>query len=106
MSDRPGWPKRLDSIRIPDSDDFRNACASLRRNNPAQRMTPGQHDAAMIDLGGRPGGLIERGRAGPLNQRPAARGTPVGNGFQSQHGVAMAANTFHLSKPNGCGRLQ
>ena len=69
-------------------------------------MTPGQNDAAMIDLGGRPGGLVECGRAGPLNQRSTARGTPVDNGFQFQHGTALAANPFHTQKTTGYGRLR
>lgn len=29
----------------------------LRGNNSAQRMTPGQHDAAMVDLGSGPASL-------------------------------------------------
>jgi len=69
-------------------------------------MTPGQNDAAMIDLGGRPSGLVERGRAGPLNQRSTACGTPVRDGLLFEYCPAVAANTFHLSKPNGYGRPQ
>ena len=54
-------------------------------------MTPGQHDAATIDLRRWPGGLGEGWHAGPLDQRSPAGGTPVGNGLRAQHGVAVAA---------------
>jgi hypothetical protein len=67
----------------------------LGSNNPAQRVTPGQDDAAMVDLGGGPGGLVEEGRAGTLNQCSSAGRTPVGFGFWTQHSVAVAASTFH-----------
>jgi hypothetical protein len=69
---------------------------SLRRDNPAQRVTPRQDDAAMIDLGGWARWMGEGWCAGSLNQCSAARGAPVvGNGLKSQDGTAVAANAFH-----------
>ena len=58
-------------------------------------MTPRHHDAAMIHLGGQTAGLLESRRGLPLDQRAAARGTPVGYGLNTQHGVAVAAYAFH-----------
>jgi len=50
MSVRRVWPRRLDLIRALDSADSTTVRAtSLRSNYSAQRMTPGQDDAAMID---------------------------------------------------------
>jgi hypothetical protein len=54
----------------------------LRSNDPAQRVTAGQHDAAMIDN-------LRRGRrwmkldwqSCPLDQRAAAGWTPIGDGL-------------------------
>ena len=69
--------------------------ASLRSNNPTQRVTPWQDDSAMVDLGGGPGGVVEGGHAGTLNQCSSAGRTPVGFGFWTQHSVAVAASTFH-----------
>lgn len=67
--------------------------SSLRRNNSAQRMTPGQHNSAMIYLRlWRPGRNFH---AGPLNQRPAAGRTPIRDGLFGKHRPAMAANPFH-----------
>jgi len=58
-------------------------------------MPARQHNPAMIDLRHRPVGLIENRRIGPLNQRSAARGTPVRLSFQFHLRVAMAADAFH-----------
>ena len=49
----------------------------------------------MIHLGGQTAGLLESRRGLPLDQRAAARGTPVGYGLNTQHGVAVAAYAFH-----------
>jgi hypothetical protein len=69
---------------------------SLRRNNPAQCVTPGQDDAAVVDHR-RWGGTLEirYGWAGPLNQRPSAGWAPIGGYFQSDFCVAMAADAIH-----------
>jgi hypothetical protein len=58
-------------------------------------MTPGQHNPAMVDLGGKSAGLIDRRQASPLDQCAAACGTPVRGSLQTQHGVAVGANAFH-----------
>jgi hypothetical protein len=76
----------------------------MRRNNPAQRMTPWQHDPPMIDLRRRPAAQFKFRRARSLNQCPAARWTPVRQSLRPQHSMAMAANPFHDFKRNGSGR--
>ena len=58
-------------------------------------MTPRQHNATMIDLGGRRGILASSRQIGPLNQRTAASRTPIRHGLFGQHGPAMTANLFH-----------
>lgn len=67
----------------------------LRRNDPAQRMPPRQHNAPMIHLGRRSRHLL---RLGPLRQRPAARRAPVRRRLLSQHRMTLTANPFHTSK--------
>jgi hypothetical protein len=42
------------------------------------------------------GGLIEVWLAVALNQRPPARRAPVGFYVGGKHGVAVAANAFHI----------
>lgn len=61
-------------------------------------MAAGQDNAAMIDLGGRPAGLVESGQAGPLNQGPTTGGTPVRGGLFGENCTALAANTLHISR--------
>jgi hypothetical protein len=67
----------------------------LRRNNSAQRMTPRQHNAAMIDFGRRPGCMIEGRLTGALYQGSAAGGAPISFSLSAKHCMAMAANAFH-----------
>jgi len=61
-------------------------------------MTTGQEDAAMIHLRRGCTLLVESRNGLPLDQRPAAGRTPVGNGLKTQHGVAVAAYAFHVFK--------
>jgi len=100
MSGRPGLPKQLGSIRARNSVDFRNS-RSLRRNNPTQRVTPGQHDAAMIHLRWGQRWMILYGKSGSLDQRPAAGRTPIRHGLFAEHRPALAANPFHTFKITG-----
>jgi hypothetical protein len=67
-------------------------------------MTPGQHDAAMVDLRRWPTGLVENRKPCPLNQCPAASGAPVGHGLFVEHCPALAANSLHIQKTTGSGR--
>ena len=66
-------------------------------------MTPGQNDAAMIDLRR---GHCER-RIGweccAFHQRAAAGRAPVRYRLFRQHGAAMAANPFHSFQITGSG---
>jgi hypothetical protein len=69
---------------------------SLRSDNPAERVTPGQDDAAMVHhlrRGGTLGILI--GQAGAFYHCATAGGTPIRYRLQAQYGAAVAANTFH-----------
>jgi hypothetical protein len=68
-------------------------------------MTPGQHDAAMIDLNRWHSGLIDSRQAGPLNQRSAAGRTPICFSFFAEHGPALAANPFHAFKITGSAHV-
>jgi len=61
-------------------------------------MTPGQHDAAVIDLGRRAGALAESRQALPLQQRPAAGRTPIRESLFGKHRPAVAANPFHIQE--------
>jgi hypothetical protein len=61
-------------------------------------MTPGENDAAMIDFGGRPGGLAQSRQALPLQQRPAAGRTPIHESLFGKNRTAMAANPFHIQE--------
>ncbi len=72
----------------------------LRRDNSANRMSPRQHDTAMIHLSRR--GLCRRRRQlGTLHQRASACWTPVRLRVRSQRSVAMCAHPFHTpSLPN------
>ena len=76
-----------------------SAAALLRRNYPAHRVAPGQHDAAMIDLSR----CVRRCfvQAGPFDKRSAAGGAPVGQGFGAGDGAALAANALHTQELNG-----
>src|ERR1035438_10017743 len=103
MNGRPVLPRRSGWIRIPDSQ---SAARSLRRNNPAQRMTPGQYDAAMIDLRRWSARLVEFWGACPFNQGSPASRTPVRGILQLEYGVAIAAHAFHTQEINGSGRSQ
>ena len=67
-------------------------------------MTPGQHDAAMIDLGRGRAELIGSRQAGSLHQRPAACRTPIRLSFFGKHCPALAANAFHAFKITGSAR--
>ena len=100
MSGKPDWLRQLDWIQIPDSVEFR-IVHSLRRNNSAQRMTPGQHDATMIDFGCRRTVLAALRQAGPLNQCTAASRTPIRLSLLIKHRPALAANPFHAFKITG-----
>jgi hypothetical protein len=65
-------------------------------------MTAGQDDAAMIHLCGycvRWSGL----KFSAFNKRASAGGTPVLHGLFGEHGPAMAAYPFHISKITGSG---
>ena len=64
-------------------------------------MAPGQHDAAMIDLGHTSAGLLDCREAGTLNQRSAACGAPVPCCLVPEQSVALAADAFHVSKISG-----
>jgi hypothetical protein len=69
-------------------------------------MTPGQDDAAMIDhLRWGQSLKILAGESGPLDQRPAARWTPVRVGLQTQHGMALAAKALHTSQDYRIGPI-
>jgi len=68
-------------------------------------MTPGQHDAAMIDLGHRRTGLIGNRQAGPFDQRSAAGRTPIRHSLFAEHCTALAANPFHSFKITGFSRF-
>jgi hypothetical protein len=91
----------LGSIRILDFVEFRNI-HSLWSNDPAQRMTPGQHDAAMIDHL-RWGHCVRQSRLKfcSLDQCPAARRTPIRHSFFAEHRPALAANPFHAFQITG-----
>ena len=67
----------------------------LRRNHPAQRMPPRQHDPAMIHLWQRPGGIVENRLTGPLNQSPAASRTPVCFRLRSKRRMAVSTDAIH-----------
>ncbi len=97
MSGRRGWPRPLDSTRRPDSLP---AC-SLRRDNPAQRVSLGEHDAAMVDLGLCPRNCFRNAGTHALRQRSATGRAPIACGFFAEHGVALAANSFHSLKFTG-----
>jgi hypothetical protein len=70
--------------------------ASLWRNNPTQRVTARQYDAAMIHFRREAGGMVECRHSVPLNQGPSAHRAPAGFGVEREHGMAMAADTFHI----------
>jgi hypothetical protein len=59
-------------------------------------MTPGQHDAAMIDHL-RWGHCVRRSRLkfGSLDKRSATSRTPIRHSFFVKHGPALAANPLH-----------
>jgi hypothetical protein len=65
-------------------------------------MTPGQHDAAMIDHLRRRQ-LLNRfiGEREPFDQRPAASRAPIRLGLFVEHGPTLAANPFHTYKITG-----
>ena len=69
--------------------------SSLRCDDPAQRMMPGQHNPPMIDLGRSPAGLAVGRQAPPLHQGPAAGRTPIRHGLFVEHCPALAANPLH-----------
>jgi hypothetical protein len=71
---------------------------SLRRNNPPQRMSPGQHDATMIDLRLCASRLVENRQTSALNQCPPASRAPVGYGLLVEHRPALAANSLHTKR--------
>jgi len=62
-------------------------------DDAAEGVAAGEKNAAVVDLSGGLGG----GESGAINQCAAAGGTPVGLGFGSEDGVAMAADSLHLS---------
>ena len=73
----------------------------LRRDDSTQRMPSRQHDPAMIHFRRRclPSGSAQ---CGPLDQRPAARRTPVRLRVLTEHRMAMCTDPFHeLSLSNG-----
>jgi hypothetical protein len=76
---------------------------SLRRNNPAHGVTPGQHDAAMIYLDRRRAGFADSRQTSSLDQRPAASRAPIRDGLFAEHRPAMAANPFHSFQITGLG---
>jgi hypothetical protein len=87
MSVSKNWPKPSDSI--PGSE----CGVSLRRDNPAQRVPPRQHDATMIHL------YCERQlfrQAFTLNQRASTGWAPVRLHGLGQHRMTLAADSFHL----------
>jgi hypothetical protein len=69
--------------------------ASLRSDDPTKRVSPRQHDAAMIHFLRGSMRRIKFRHALTLNQRPAASRAPVSFRLRSQHSVAMAAYAFH-----------
>jgi len=102
MNGRRVWPKRLGSIQILDSVGFR-IVHLLRRNNSAQRMTPGQNDAAMIHLRWGQRWMILDGESGTLDECPATCRTPIRRDRFAEHRPALAANPFHAFKITGSG---
>ena len=72
--------------------------SSLRSNNPSQRMTPRQHNPAMIHLRRWPAVQIGNRQTSPLNQRPSTSWAPVRQGFLVQHRPALTANSLHNQK--------
>jgi hypothetical protein len=73
----------------------------LRRNNSAQRVTPGQHNAAMVHFSGWLAAWAVNRLAGSLHQSSSAGGAPVGGIPLFHHRVALAANPFHAFKNTG-----
>lgn len=74
-------------------------------NNSACSVTAGQKNAAMIDhlrWNRFLWSLI--GEWGPLDNRSAAGRAPIRKVAFFQHGMALAANSFHSSKITGSGR--
>ena len=79
----------------------------LRRNNSTQRMTPWQHNAAMIDhLRWGQSLKILAGKSGPFDQRPAAGRTPIRHGLFAKHRPALTADPFHAFKITGLGHFR
>jgi hypothetical protein len=70
----------------------------LRRDNPSQRMPPGQHDAAMIDLDTRSARVLQLRRNLPLDNCPSARRAPVSLHLLAHYGMALTANPLHIEK--------
>jgi hypothetical protein len=66
----------------------------LRRNNPAHGVPPRQHDAAMIHFRHCVGQLFDQALA--LHNRASAGRAPVPLGFFAHHGMALAADSFHI----------
>ena len=76
--------------------------ALLRRNDPAQRVSPRQHDAAMVDLRRR---LCFLRQLCPFHQGPSAGGAPVSLRILRNHGMALTANPFHTESLTYMRRL-
>ena len=76
----------------------------LRRDNPAQRMPPRQHNAAMIHFS-RALAAQTFGQDSALDQRAAAGRAPVRLRLFGKHRVALAANPFHIYEITGLGPL-
>ncbi len=69
----------------------------LRRNDSAQGVTTRQHDATMVYFCGRPGGIGFR-QTLPFDQRATAGRAPVRLCLCGKDSVALAADSFHISK--------
>jgi len=117
MSGRRGWLKRSDStpkLEAPSPSalapqlDLKHASVMgqnlLWRNDAAQRVTAREHDAAMVNLGGRARRLGIVGGGLTLQQSATAGRAPVCLGLRGENGVAMAADTFHSKTILPCAR--
>lgn len=67
----------------------------LRRNDPAQGMTPRQDDAAVVQFGASRRGDRRLGQDGPVSQGAAAGGAPVGLEIRGQDSVTLRADLLH-----------
>src|SRR5208283_4711380 len=96
-SARQSWLRRLVWTRAPNAPRAVACARSLRRDDPAHRVAPRQHNAAMIDFRRR--ACLPQGfRNLPLQQRSSACRAPVAHCFLAHHSVTLAAHPVHGKK--------